>query len=1593
MSHFARLVELLNENAKNQQNQEFNQLVQILIQFQFPIHTYQMICNSFSLLIAKTGNEQIKQIVEILLQYINKKGSQKSIALTLLVTLIQLTKHEIQSFSYTLTQDITTTLMKLLKNSDYRLLLCNVLKFLIEQHKNEILKISLKFALNEKLEILQQAGMQTLIHLMEEDVISEQMYIIAYKSDESPLFYKYFARYLFQQQNIVALTKKDKLKSQVQLQPREQAQKVFQLFDENLSKFPSNIVGNIFISYKKYLQHEFKKLGLSIVRGSFEISCSYLGSMALDDPYLHIVYKKSVNLCLFMVQLVPLNERKDLLEYFFDKISKTKSQKWNVYIYKLLLKGMNFLFDTLGSNVFDDKRSKPSEFIDILTPIFKINDILQHPMSIDKPICVSVSRNLFNTFESLFQENKKWQQSILSALLNYAKITLAELNVKETNQLINQLRVQCALLSKLFSLLDLQLHSISSELINHLWDTAKSFLDKSSQLRRIGWIIIAELLMVPYFGSTNKVKEIGILIEKNLTSKEEIKDEQQLISYCSVGLVIISILTSTTLSKQIKDTTRKFLAQQTILMFSRIQQCKFDKQSPFVISSKYIFYQSIRQILPKYYSNELNSLVQFCLEDIINGNSIWNSVNVHKNNHYVDELLGIPRSEFQLILAASKFLGHIISSQSFTLKNKINFIRYVNGTLQTQVVNIKEVQQKQSKQQCYLFCLYQIALKIYQANTLVSQEFNEQIFQVINLCQCVDNQIQQLCAHLYCAMLQIKDVDQVEQLNQLLSQKSQANYTYLVLEILKKKLTGVQLQVQNLLMKVLSQMTTDVAKVIQLFQQIDPSLLKNVWVFLVFSISQSEKPIQISQFKILSGIILNYVRNGGVKDNYFNIIYQECRCRLQSKQFQILQLDFALEQDTEQTVTKAINLLLKKPSLKIAVFLDQLTDKYNMPSLVQPILFVLNNLFSNQRVHSTKDEMELRNLMKNIFIKVYNQPIAELLQLLQPYILDEVIPESQDRIPIHIKTRIFLLKRLQKLFKQCETSNQVFDFLFKITTSIYEEAKEISFDMFQHFFYKEKDLLSFAAQIDSILCDTIRRENQNPPSVNLTNMKLMCKFAKIVQDEVLAIKLIQLLSKPLLTEGRKKLVPSQFFSEKSQLNILIQRIVSLGSIYRKIPNYFDQSLIEQLKCYVEELLEDLFIILCTPRSNVREYQSYNFVYNGKKYSYDQTFLHQSLPKLLRISNLDKPIHFTLIGYIITQYGAFEQNENMFKKTIESLTKERILQAKAYRIKGIQLLTEVINKNPQNPLLISGVQSLLPIISAEAPYSLVVCQHFYQTIIHHQIDFQSITEPLIQIYQLTVDQNLKLNCLASLLKISQQNYQTLDQISTIFWDFLQTQEFDFMRCTQLIQFYKEKIHCVKFSGYIQIILQQISNSQKIRQEDYYLLFNLEGLINNNQDNQIYYQLIDKHFTNLVSIALAILKQIKQNVQGILNCLLPAIYSKIQNKESDSYILVGKFLLLSYLLSNQKQLLFQSIFRIMDLFTDETLDSSIVEASKQNLKIIIMNTQMNQLQLPEDLSIKIQSIQDDIQKEIQEKQQREAKQRQQSQSGQIVLKMFG
>lgn len=32
---------------------------------------------------------------------------------------------------------------------------------------------------------------------MEKDVISEQMFALAYKLDDYPIFYKYFARYLF----------------------------------------------------------------------------------------------------------------------------------------------------------------------------------------------------------------------------------------------------------------------------------------------------------------------------------------------------------------------------------------------------------------------------------------------------------------------------------------------------------------------------------------------------------------------------------------------------------------------------------------------------------------------------------------------------------------------------------------------------------------------------------------------------------------------------------------------------------------------------------------------------------------------------------------------------------------------------------------------------------------------------------------------------------------------------------------------------------------------------------------------------------------------------------------------------------------------------------------------------------------------------------------------------------------------------------------------------------------------------------------------------------------------------------------------------
>lgn len=65
------------------------------------------------------------------------------------------------------------------------------------------------------------------------------------------------------------------------------------------------------------------------------------------------------------------------------------------------------------------------------------------------------------------------------------------------------------------------------------------------------------------------------------------------------------------------------------------------------------------------------------------------------------------------------------------------------------------------------------------------------------------------------------------------------------------------------------------------------------------------------------------------------------------------------------------------------------------------------------------------------------------------------------KIEIHVRTRVFLLKRIQKSFLKYKpninedllnNSTFIFTFLFKTTTSIYEEVRDVSFEIFKQFF-------------------------------------------------------------------------------------------------------------------------------------------------------------------------------------------------------------------------------------------------------------------------------------------------------------------------------------------------------------------------------------------------------------------------------------------------------------------------------------------------------------------------------------------------------------
>lgn len=73
---------------------------------------------------------------------------------------------------------------------------------------------------------------------------------------------------------------------------KEIVTKIFQIFSENLTKVPSNLLCNVFLAYRKYLEFELAKYGQVIVRGAYEVSISCLSRLPSDDQFLHSIYKR-----------------------------------------------------------------------------------------------------------------------------------------------------------------------------------------------------------------------------------------------------------------------------------------------------------------------------------------------------------------------------------------------------------------------------------------------------------------------------------------------------------------------------------------------------------------------------------------------------------------------------------------------------------------------------------------------------------------------------------------------------------------------------------------------------------------------------------------------------------------------------------------------------------------------------------------------------------------------------------------------------------------------------------------------------------------------------------------------------------------------------------------------------------------------------------------------------------------------------------------------------------------------------------------------------------------------------------------------------
>lgn len=51
------------------------------------------------------------------------------------------------------------------------------------------------------------------------------------------------------------------------------------------------MLGKIFLAYRNYLYKKIEKHGIVIVRGAYEVACSCLNRIPMEDPYIHTIYK------------------------------------------------------------------------------------------------------------------------------------------------------------------------------------------------------------------------------------------------------------------------------------------------------------------------------------------------------------------------------------------------------------------------------------------------------------------------------------------------------------------------------------------------------------------------------------------------------------------------------------------------------------------------------------------------------------------------------------------------------------------------------------------------------------------------------------------------------------------------------------------------------------------------------------------------------------------------------------------------------------------------------------------------------------------------------------------------------------------------------------------------------------------------------------------------------------------------------------------------------------------------------------------------------------------------------------------------------